>query len=65
MLILILKLPLNATQQQRQAILQFVKWFFQNGSASQLEYGMLASQPFQKTSFVCDFAINFSYSAIV
>ena len=52
-----LKLPSKATQQQKQSILQVVEWFFQNGGASQFEFGMLAWKPFQKTSFVCDFTL--------
>ena len=46
---------------------QFYKsWkVFHNGDVSQFEFGMLAWQPFQTTSFVCDFTLNSSYSAIV
>ena len=63
--ILILKLQSKSNATTKQAVLQVVKWFLQNGDASQFEFGMLAWQPFQKTSFVCDFTLNSSYSAMV
>ena len=56
----------------RRTILQVVEWFLPNADASQLEsgisqfeFGMLAWQLFQGTSFVCDVTLNSSYSAIV
>ena len=40
--------------------------FFLNGGVSHFEFfGMLAWQPFQTMSFVCDFTLNSSYNVIV
>ena len=65
MLILILKLPLKSNATTKAINFASRRIVFPNGDVPQFEFGMLAWQYFQKTSFVYDFTLNSSYSAIV